>query len=46
MNQSIKKAIPRNQKERNAPQERYPEGCPIEGHQGYGCTCNQVPIRS
>ncbi len=23
-------------------QERYPQGCPIDGHQGYGCTCNPV----
>ena len=21
---------------------RYPEGCPIDGHQGYGCTCNPI----
>ena len=45
MNQSIKNAMPRNLQETKAPQERYPEGCPIEGHQGYGCTCNQIGIR-
>lgn len=25
---------------------RYSEGgCPIDGHQGYGCTCNQISAR-
>ena len=24
------------------PGVRYPRGCPIDGHQGYGCTCNPV----
>ena len=22
---------------------RYPGGCPIEDHQGYGCNCTQIP---
>ena len=22
---------------------RYPNGCPIQGHEGYGCTCNPIP---
>ncbi len=21
---------------------RYPDGCPIQGHEGYGCTCNPI----
>ena len=21
---------------------RHPGGCPIDGHQGYGCACNQI----
>ena len=24
---------------------RYPQGCPLEEHQGYGCNCNPIPIR-
>ena len=27
------------------PGVRHPEGCPIDGHQGYGCTCNPVPAK-
>ena len=27
-----------------APEVRYPNGCPIDEHQGYGCNCNPVPI--
>ena len=32
--------------ERRGAQMRYPEGgCRIDGHQGYGCTCNPIPAR-
>ena len=24
---------------------RYPKGCPIDGHEGFGCTCNPIPGR-
>ena len=24
---------------------QHPGGCPIEGHEGYGCTCNQIGSR-
>ena len=27
------------------PGVRHPEGCPINGHQGYGCACNPVPAK-
>ena len=34
----------RRQPEQNGSQ--YPQGCPIDGHQGYGCTCNQIRTKS
>ena len=33
----------RRQTEQNG--DRYPQGCPIDGHQGYGCTCNQIRVK-
>ena len=27
-------------------QGRYPGGCQIEGHQGYGCNCTQVTTQA
>ena len=33
----------RQQPEQN--EDRYPQGCPIDGHQGYGCTCNQMRVK-
>ncbi len=31
--------------ERNNTGVRYPAGCRIESHQGYGCACNPVPVK-
>ena len=31
------------QDRKREPGIRHPEGCPIDGHQGYGCACNPVP---
>ncbi len=28
----------------NGPKVRHPEGCPIDGHQGYGCVCNPIRV--
>ena len=33
----------RQQPEQN--EDRYPQGCPIDGHEGYGCTCNQMRVK-
>ena len=32
--------------EQDQGQGRYPMGCQIEGHQGYGCNCTQVPTQA
>ena len=41
-NKSVRQdTVPGQQSRKGEP--RYPKGCPIDGHQGFGCTCNPLP---